>query len=102
MRVSVSGDSGIDRTTTAAVSLVMGSSNNKNKKGRRKKDERPEERWDATGQLNRKIGEKQGDMGRPHGNSFRQKCDFINKVEVCDNRRSNLSILNSAPFYFKA
>ena len=26
-----------------------------------------EERWDATGQLNRNIGEKQGEMGRPHG-----------------------------------
>ena len=31
--VSVSGDSGIDRTTLAAASLVMGSSNIKNKKG---------------------------------------------------------------------
>ena len=28
------------------------------------KDEQPEERWDATGQMNRKIGEKQGEMGR--------------------------------------
>ena len=30
------------------------------------KDERPEEICDATKQFNRKIGEKQGEMGRPH------------------------------------
>ena len=33
MPVSVYGDSGVDRTTIAAASLVMGSSNIKNKKG---------------------------------------------------------------------
>ena len=33
MPVSVSGDSGIDRITTAAASLVLGSSNIKNKEG---------------------------------------------------------------------
>ena len=33
MPVSVSGDSGVDRTTTAAASLVMDSSNNKTKEG---------------------------------------------------------------------
>ena len=30
-------------------------------------DERPEEICDATKQFNRKIGEKQREMGRPHG-----------------------------------
>ena len=42
-------------------------SNNKNKEGGQKKDERPKERgWDAM-QPNRKIGEKQDEMGRPLG-----------------------------------
>ena len=42
-------------------------STNKNKEGGQKKDERPEERgWDAM-QPNRKIGEKQDEMGRPLG-----------------------------------
>ena len=41
--------------------------NNKNKESGQKKDERPEERsWDAM-QPNRKIGEKQDEMGRPLG-----------------------------------
>ena len=43
------------------------SSNNKNKNGGQKKDERSKERgWDAM-QPNRKIGEKQDEMGRPLG-----------------------------------
>ena len=33
MPVSVSGDSGVDRATTAAASLVLVSSNNQNKEG---------------------------------------------------------------------
>ena len=41
--------------------------NNKNKEGGQKKDERlKERRWDAM-QPNRKIGEKQDEMGRPLG-----------------------------------
>ena len=44
----------------------LGSSNNKNKEGGQKKDERPERGWDAM-QPNRKIGEKQDEMGRPLG-----------------------------------
>ena len=48
-------------------------SNNKNKEGGQKKDERPKERgWDAM-QPNRKIGEKQDEMGRPLGkNGYKQ------------------------------
>ena len=41
--------------------------NNKNKEGGQKKDKQTEERgWDAM-QPNRKIGEKQDEMGRPFG-----------------------------------
>ena len=41
--------------------------NNKNKEGGQKRDERPKERrWYAM-QPNRKIGEKQDEMGRPLG-----------------------------------
>ena len=47
--------------------LVLVLSNNTNKEGWRKKDERPDEICDATKQFNRKIGEKQAEMGRPHG-----------------------------------
>ena len=65
-----SGDSGVDRTTTTEAARLweqLGSSNNKNKEGGQKKAERPEERgWDAM-QPNRKIGEKQDEMGRPLG-----------------------------------
>ena len=46
--------------------LVLVLSNNTNKEGWRKKDERPDEICDATKQFNRKIGEKQDEMGRPH------------------------------------
>ena len=53
----------------------MGSANNNNKEGGQKKDERPEERgWDAKiMQPNRKIGEKQDEMGRPLGKDGRKQ-----------------------------
>ena len=51
----------------------LGSSNNKNKEGGQKKDERPEERGCDEMQPNRKIGEKQDEMGRPLGkDGYRQ------------------------------
>ena len=67
MPKSVSGDRGVDRTTTAAAWLVLVCRITRTKRFDERRNERPEEICDATKQFNRKIGEKQGEMGRPHG-----------------------------------
>ena len=55
------------QNNNSSCMVGFGLSNNTNKEVWRKKDERPEEICDATKQFNRKIGEKQGEMVRPHG-----------------------------------